>query len=406
MSTHSPESSRPESPELPELDPARIDAIEQSVFSEIRTHARRTRARRGRWIGVGAAAAAVVVVAAVIAPAMPGLMGLTPVGTSSAVSPQTSPTIDFVAPAVGGSADSAVDGAVRRPESIDTATGAAGGGMTDAEGSKTGVFGPGRDVAVTGSASLTVDNIAGAAALVAAAAEARGGTVQSMSVGTNQPQVYSTDGKLIARSPAQSSGWITVQVPAAELSAMIADLDGIGTVTALSTDRQDVTSYALDLQARTDAARASVERLNELVAGASTVSELIEADVALSERQATLESYEQQLAQIKDQVTMSTLSVNLALATEPASANPAGFGDGVTTGWNAVVATLNALVVALGFLVPWIAVVAVIGAVAWAIVALVRRGRRSGKARRATETALLETAPSEASTKDASRADN
>lgn len=396
MSTHSPETSQPElpelpelpeQPELPELDAARIDAIEQSVFSGIRTSSRRTRARRGRWIGIGTAAAAVVVVAAVIAPAMPGLMGLAPVDSSSAVSPQDSPTIDFVMPGSSGGSKSGVDGAATQAE-LAPGAGAADGSAeslrTDG-GTSTGVFGAGRDVAVTGSATLTVDNIPGAAALVASAAEARGGSVQSMSVGTNQPQQFVTDGKVIAPmpTPEQSYGWITVQVPAAELSALIDELDGIGTVTALSTDRQDVTSYALDLQARTDAARASVERLNELVAGASTVSELIEADVALSERQATLESYEQQLAQLKDQVTMSTLSINLTLAAEPASANPPGFGDGVSTGWASVVTALNALVVSLGFLVPWIAVVAVLGAVIWAIVALVRRARRARRASKA-----------------------
>ena len=375
MSTHSPETSQPELPELPELDAARIDAMEQTVFGQIRAASRRTRARRGRWIGVGAAAAAVVVIAAVIAPAMPGLMGNTLVAPTSGASPQSSPGFDLAVPDSSGGSKNAVDGAAQQPS--DAAGGNAEGVRSD--GTSAGVFGSARDIAVTGSATLTVDDIAGAAALVASAAEARGGTVQSMSVGTNQPPQFMTDGKVITPvpSPEQNYGWITVQVPAAALSALIDDLDGIGTVEALSTDRQDVTSYALDLQARTDAARASVERLNELVAGASTVSELIEADVALSERQATLESYEQQLAQLKDQVTMSTLSVNLALAAEPASANPAGFGDGVSTGWASLVATLNALVVSLGFLLPWIAVVAVLGAVVWAIVALVRRARRA-----------------------------
>jgi hypothetical protein len=56
-------------------------------------------------------------------------------------------------------------------------------------------------------------------------------------------------------------------------------------------------------------------------------------------------------------------------------ADPAGFGDGLAAGWNALVATLNGIVIALGFLIPWIVVLAIAGAIVWALVRLIRRRR-------------------------------
>jgi hypothetical protein len=53
-------------------------------------------------------------------------------------------------------------------------------------------------------------------------------------------------------------------------------------------------------------------------------------------------------------------------------ADPAGFGDGIAAGWNGLLATMNGFVLAFGFLLPWLAVIAVIAAIVW----LIRRGVR------------------------------
>ena len=113
---------------------------------------------------------------------------------------------------------------------------------------------------------------------------------------------------------------------------------------------------------------------------AGSVADLITAESALSERQAELDSYRQQLESLEGQVAMSTLTVSLVTSTEVAEADPAGFGDGLATGWSGLIATLNGLVVAIGFLIPWIAVLAIIGGIVWLIV----RARRRATAKRST----------------------
>jgi predicted lipid-binding transport protein (Tim44 family) len=82
---------------------------------------------------------------------------------------------------------------------------------------------------------------------------------------------------------------------------------------------------------------------------------------------------------------MSTLTVTLTEPVETVAADPAGFGDGLAAGWNGLVATLNGIVIALGFLIPWILVVGVIALVVWAIVTLVRRRRTNQTSVSSTE---------------------
>jgi len=185
--------------------------------------------------------------------------------------------------------------------------------------------------------------------------------------------------------------WITVRVPADGLQSLVDQLSGLGEVTSSSVNRQDVTEVTLDLQARVAAAQASVDRLTELMSQAGSLADLIAAESALAERQATLESYQQQLKYYDEQVAMSTLTVTLTEPTETVEANPAGFGDGLAAGWNALVAAVNGIVIAIGFLLPWLLIVLVAGLVVWGIVRLVRRRRSAPKTPAAAPAERTET---------------
>lgn len=354
-------------PLLPDLDEGRIARIEHDVFRRIADDRRRTRRRRVRaWSGVGAAAA-VIVVAAVIAPQLTASMTATS-GSASAVAPATAPeSVPFTGDA-GGMSGSAVSG------------GAADAAVPGASGS--------REILSTASATVVVPDAAAAAQQVGDAATARGGYVESQNIAATSAAPSdgtvsngSVSGGDIATLPYPMPGddSITVRVPADQLSALVDELGSIGEVTSSSVSRQDVTDQAIDLRARIAASEASVQRLTELMSQAADVGDLIAAESALSERQATLESDRQQLAALEGQVEQSTLTVRLVPETEPVRADPTGFADGLAAGWNGLVATLNGIVVALGFLLPWLAVIAVAGLIGWGVVRLARRARR-GKA--------------------------
>ena len=210
---------------------------------------------------------------------------------------------------------------------------------------------------------MIVDDVTAAAHQVADAATAHDGYVESMSVGqSGQPiPVDPKTGIAYDTYPSPDGAWVTIRVPADQLSAVVDDLSDLGEVTASSINRQDVTQQTVDLRARTEAAQASVDRLTELMSQAESVADLIAVEAALAERQATLESYQQQLEYFEGQVAMSTLTVTLVPVTEPVEADPAGFTDGLIAGWNGLVATLNGIVIAFGFLIPWIVVVGLAG---------------------------------------------
>ncbi|GAA1125776.1 hypothetical protein GCM10009651_06160 [Microbacterium natoriense] len=355
-------------PDLPELSDAAIARIESAVFDEIeseraprRTPAERSRARRRGWLtgaGVAAAFAVGVLVTPPILSAVDGSASSTADGAiySNGVASDTS----------GGSQD----------KSTELAPGTAPDGALQSADAGTG-----REIIATADATVQVKDIAKAAEGIAALAEKHGGFVESTQIGKGGGVVYDTTQP--AAPDDGGYGWISIRVPSADLTAVIDALSESGEVLSTSISKQDVTSTAIDLRARVDATKTSVQRLTELMAQSGSVSELIEAEVALTDRQAQLESYEQQLASLEDQIAMSTLQVQLTRASAPTTADPAGFGDGLLAGWNGLVVSLNALVIAIGFILPWLGIAAIVVLLVW----LIRRVRRSRRTAASDATA-------------------
>lgn len=342
MKQHTPDEA------LPVLSAENVTRIENAVFAEIAEArpARTTwssRSRRRRWLtGLGVAAAFAAGI--LVAPPILNIMGATaPMGVGGSVS-------DSAAVPEAGFAEVA-------PTTIDSSS--------TAQGADTSTP---REIVQTAQATVQVADIRAAAAEIAALAIEHGGYVESTEISTMPEGDHAT----AQAQPDPGHGWVNIRVPSADLNTVLHELADSGTVLDSSLTKQDVTTAAIDLRARVDATRASVERLTELMSDTATVSELLEAEMALSERQAQLESYEQQLAALDDQVAMSSLRVALTRTSTPTVADPAGFADGLLNGWNGLIISLNALVVALGFVLPWLGVAAVIMIIIW----LIRRSRR------------------------------
>lgn len=369
---------------LPELSEDRIQTMEHRVFASIADDRRAKRARRGRWWIGGAAAASVVVIAAFIAPGVNNLVsgGAQSDSAYSVGEPE-------LAPADGAAVD---EGFVITDE---------GGGMSSAEESSRDASGAqlaevdlndgDRDIIASAAVTMTVDDVAESAQTITQSVQARDGYVESMNIGSSGASTgaETMDGMVYDSMPypyPTEGGWISVRVPADELEGMLRELSAIGEITSSSVDRVDVTEQTVDLSARVEATQASVDRLISLMAEATDIADVIAAESALAERQSLLESYQQQLASLQGQVAMSTISVSLLPEQESVEADPAGFGDGLSAGWNGLVATLNGIVVALGFMLPWLVIIALLGGAFWLIRRAVRRRRSAGVAASASAT--------------------
>jgi hypothetical protein len=251
-----------------------------------------------------------------------------------------------------------------------------GGGGTasrDAAAAPSGVVGPvpaqadqgsvpigsvARSLVRTAQLSVEADDPIGATRRVRAAVAGAAGTVA---------QESSTD----------SGAQLTVRVPADRLDQLIDSIAGLGHVTNRTAQVVDATEDVVDLNARVASQRASVDRVRALLAEARSIGDVVAIESELTRREADLDSLTGRLNALKDQVALSTLTVDVEKApiTKTENPQPTGFLAGLAAGWEGLQASASAMGAVVGFLLPFLPVVAVILGLVWV-------GRRLARNRR------------------------
>ncbi|CAN5399800.1 DUF4349 domain-containing protein [soil metagenome] len=218
-----------------------------------------------------------------------------------------------------------------------------------------------RQVITTGWVTITVDDPTDAAADAVRITEQSGGRID----GRNEyaPKDDTDNG----------SATLTLRIPSAKLTAALDQLRKLGTVEEVSLNSSDVTMTTQDLDARITALSASVDRLLALLEKATDTDTLIKLETAISDRQAQLESLESERRYYADQVSLSTVTLNLVTVFEGPVAQPVTFIDGLAAGWASFVAFFAGLLVALGVLLPWLVFV---GIGTFAVIAIIRWNRK------------------------------
>ncbi|MEV3963225.1 DUF4349 domain-containing protein [Nocardia sp. NPDC050193] len=237
-----------------------------------------------------------------------------------------------------------------------------------------------RKEVITGTVDLTADDpVAAAQTLVDRVAELDGRVDQR----TENPGTAAND----------PHANLVVRIPATDTDAFIDGLSDLGEITQVGTNRDDVTLQWQDLDARITALRASVDRLRDLMARAANTADLIAAEEALADRQAELDSLTGQRRYLDDQISLSTLTVDIrSTAEQTGEDGPTNFWAGVVDGWNSLFAWLKGAVVFIGQVLPWLLFLALLGAIVGALVGL---ARRLGSARAAAPAAGNATARAE-----------
>ena len=176
------------------------------------------------------------------------------------------------------------------------------------------------------------------------------------------------------------SSSLTLRIPADDFDAIVEDLSALGTVGQLTVDRTNVTAEVADVNARVAALRASIDRLNRLMAEATNTAEVIEAEAGLTQRQQDLDALLARQRALSDQVDLATL--HLWISTETVEVPGDGFVDWLRQGWKALLASLGGLIVFLGAAIPWLVLLGIVALVVWFLLGLRRAGRRRRAARR------------------------
>jgi hypothetical protein len=169
---------------------------------------------------------------------------------------------------------------------------------------------------------------------------------------------------------------LTLRVPQQVLDDVMGQVGGLGVVRSRSASSQDVTDAYVDTASRVKSQRASVDRVRTLLGQATSIGDVVRLESELSRREADLDALEARLASLDDSTTLATLVVTFSRpeAEAPAPQVRDGFVGGLADGWHALGASTAVVLQVVGALIPFAALLAVVGLPVW----LVARRRRAG----------------------------
>ena len=222
-----------------------------------------------------------------------------------------------------------------------------------------------RKLARQANIALTVADVDAAAAKVRAIAAAARGMVLAEAI-SSEPESPDLGG----------FSTITISVPTGALDETLDRLAAVGEVHSRNTSTEDVTAQYVDTESRVKTMQASVERVRALMGEATRLADIVSLEAELSRRQADLESLQTQLAALEDAVELAPIEV--ALSTDETALedrdDDTGFLAGLAAGWDAFTTSVTVLLTALGALLPFAVLAALVGVPL--IVWLRRRGTR------------------------------
>lgn len=218
-----------------------------------------------------------------------------------------------------------------------------------------------RSIIYTVDLTITTDDVVAAANRAAAAAVAAGGFVANEQVNGDHDAI------------------LTLKVPSADHQETVTELEALGEVTSRSRGTEDVTQEVVDVASRIESQRASIARIRALLADATQLADVVSIESELAGREADLDALLSRQEQLAGLTSLATVTLQLF---ENGEAPPqpdddgGGFLAGLSGGWDAFLTVGGGFLTALGAVLPFAAVTALVGIPAWQIVKR-RRGQRA-----------------------------
>ena len=130
----------------------------------------------------------------------------------------------------------------------------------------------------------------------------------------------------------ETSGSITVRIPAEKFDEAMSEAGNFGTVKSQNISTQDVSERFYDLKTRLESKKVMRERLQKYLSQAKDIKDMLQIERELNSVVADIENMEGSMARLSSQIDLSTITVSYNL---PYRADPAGgsfkwpsFGEG------------------------------------------------------------------------------
>lgn len=175
---------------------------------------------------------------------------------------------------------------------------------------------------------------------------------------------------------------LRLRVPTPDFEAVTKALEDLGRSRGSQLSTEDATRQVIDVDSRVETQRASIERLRRLMRRATDVDDMIRVEQEIATRQAELESLEAQQAYLRDQTSMSTITVDLSVRHQAAAPrHDSGFLPGLHSGWHALTVVLVGIATALGAVLPFAVLAAAVAVPVWLLVRRVSGPSARGRSR-------------------------
>lgn len=190
-----------------------------------------------------------------------------------------------------------------------------------------------------------------------------------------------------ASSGQTRSASLTLRVPAQRLDEFLTGAQGVGTITGMTQEMQDVSDSYYDTQTRLKTQQEKLARLQAMMAQAEDVSDLIEIESSIADAQYYIDRYTGQLKSYDSKVEYSTVRVTVR-ETKVTETKEVSLGERIVTGigdsfrefgW-----FLEDMVIFLASALPWIIALGVVAFAAIRIVR-VRKNKKNKKEKKVQE---------------------
>jgi hypothetical protein len=171
-----------------------------------------------------------------------------------------------------------------------------------------------------------------------------------------------------------------VRVPVSSFDAAMSGIRQLGRERHSDTRSKDVTREVIDVDERVETLQNSLNRLQDFQSDAEDIDDLIRFEDQITQRESELQSLRAQQAYLADQTSMSTITVEMSTPERsvppPDGLDDAGFLSGLGDGWSALKSSVVVVLTVVGAVLPFLAVLALLGIPAWMLL----RSRRPGPA--------------------------